>query len=114
MPKIIWFSRHPALPSQITELKRLFGPDCIIQQDPNPFSTADDVVRRFKKSGGNEMVVVAPLSVFDVLCKRGIHPLWAEMQEVPREQAEVVARGKGYKFSKFKRVKRLVMEFEDI
>ena len=41
MEKIIWFSRHEPLKSQITELKRLFGEETEIIQDPKPFSSAE-------------------------------------------------------------------------
>lgn len=112
--KIVWFSRHPALPRQIDELKRLFGEDTKILTDPDPFSTADNIVQRFKDAGGDEMVIVAPLSVIDALCKRGIRPLWADMEVVPKAQAEVVAQGRGYRFTRFRRVKRLALEFEDV
>lgn len=112
--KIVWFSRHPALPRQIDELKRLFGEDAEVVADPAPFSTADDIIRRFKAAGGDEIVVVAPLSVLDALCKRGIKPLWADMEVVPRGQAEVFAQGRGYRFVRFRRVKRLALEFEDV
>lgn len=114
MKKIIWFSRHDILPSQVAELKRLFGDDVQIMRDPNPFSNADEVVERFKMLGADEMVIVAPLSVISALCDRGIKPLHAEMKEVPLEQAEVVAKNRGYQFVRFRRIKRVVLEFEDI
>lgn len=114
MKKIVWFSRHPALPSQVQELKRIFGEDIEIIPDPKPFSNAEDIVRRFRAVSGDEMVVVAPLSVLGRLCDLGIKPLWAEMQEVPPEEAEVVTNGRGYRFVRFRRVKRLALEFEDV
>ncbi len=110
----MWFSRHPALPSQVAELKRLFGGDVEIVSDPEPFSTADDVVRRFKGSGAQEMVIVAPMSVIGAICSRGLRPLWAEMSVVSAKDAEVVAAGRGYRFIRFRRVKRLVLQFEEI
>lgn len=112
--KVMWFSRHPALASQVAELKRIFGGDVEIVTDPEPFSTADDIIRRFRASGAIEMVVVAPLSVIGVICDRGLRPLWAEMEVVSKKDAEVVAAGRGYKFIRFRRVKRLVLEFEEI
>lgn len=112
--RIIWFSRHPALPSQVAELRRVFGEDVELLQDPNPFSSAEEVVRRFRSLGGDDMVVVAPLSVLGRLCDLGLKPLWAEMEQVPPEQAEVIAAGRGYRFIRFRRVKRLVLEFEEV
>jgi len=112
--KVVWFSRHPAIPKQISELKRLFGEDTEITADPKPFSGADDIVRRFRDAGGDEMVVVAPLSVIDTICKRGIKPLWAEMEAVSEDQADVIANGRHFRFVRFRRVKRLVLEFEEV
>lgn len=111
--RIIWFSRHNPLPSQIAELKKIFGDDVEIVQDPEPFSSAEDVVERFLKSGAYEMVIVAPLSVIGKICEYGIKPLWAEMQQVDPSEAEVIVSGRGYKFVRFRRVKRLNLEFED-
>ena len=111
--KIVWFSRHDPLPSQVAELRRLFG-EVEISQDPNPFASAEDIVARFRAIGGDEMVVVAPLSVFGRLCDLGIRPLWAEMERVPIEEAEVVASGRSYRFVRFRRVKRLALEFEEV
>ena len=112
--KVVWFSRHPALSSQIAELKRLFGEDVQIIPDPNPFASAEDILSRFRAKGGDEMVVVAPLSVLGRLCDLGIKPLWADMEQVPPEQAEVIAAGRGYRFIRFRRVKRLVLEFVEV
>lgn len=114
MKKVIWFSRHDPLPSQVKELRRLFGQDVEIIQDPKPFSSAEDIVARFRAAGGDEMVVVAPLSVLGRLVDLGIKPLWAEMEQVPSEQSEVVAAGRSYRFVRFRRVKRLVLEFEEV
>lgn len=112
--KIVWFSRHPALPSQIAELQRLYGADVQIIADPKPFDSAKDILDRFRYIGGDEMVVVAPLSVLGRLCDLGVKPLWADMEQVPPEKAEVVAAGRGYRFIRFRRVKRLTLEFEEV
>lgn len=110
--KIIWFSRHEPLESQIKELERLFGKVEIIR-DPEPFSSAEDVLERYKKMGGYDLVVVAPMSVLGRLCALGVKPLWADMEVVDLKDAEVIAAGRGYRFRKFERVKRLILEFED-
>ena len=112
--KIVWFSRHAILPSQEQELKRLFGEDVKIFRDPNPFSSAEEIMHRFKWVGADEMVVVAPLSVMSRLCDLGLKPLWAEMKTCAPEDAEVEAAGRHYRFIRFRRVKRMVMEFEDV
>lgn len=111
--RVVWFSRHKPLESQIIELKRLFGEDVEIIQDPKPFSNAEEIMKRYKEMNGDDMVVVAPLSVLGKLCQLCIKPLWADMELVNEKDAEVFAGGRGYRFKEFKRVKKLVLEFED-
>jgi hypothetical protein len=80
--KVYWLSRHEPLPSQVAELRRLFGEDVVIEQDPKPFDSVDDILNRFRQSGADELLVVAPLSVIAQLVQRGVKPLWAEMEQV--------------------------------
>jgi hypothetical protein len=112
--RIIWFSRHNPLPKQRQELKRLFGENAEILIDAQPFSTADDVVKRFHDAGADEMVIVAPLSVIDAITKRGIQPLFAEMEVVSCGDYDVVAAGRKYKFVKFVRIKSILVEKEEL
>ena len=112
--KILWLSRHNPLPSQISELKRIFGKDVEVVIDPQPFDNAEDIALRFKNGGYDEMVVVAPLSVIQRLTELGIKPLWAEMKRVSKEEAETEVSGRYYKFIKFKRIKGIKIEFEEL
>ena len=112
--KILWLSRHSILPSQVRELRRLFGDDAIIFQDPRPFDDARDIVKRFREGGYDEIVVVAPLSVIQRLTELGIRPLWAEMKVCDPEEAETTVSGRPYKFVKFKRIKAVKVEFEEL
>ena len=112
--KILWLSRHNPLPSQISELKRIFGKDVEVVIDPQPFDNAEDIALRFKNGGYDEMVVVAPLSVIQRLTELGIKPLWAEMKRVSKEEAETSVSGRYYKFIKFKRIKGIKIEFEEL
>lgn len=95
------------------------GPVCedlIVEQDRRPFSSAEEIVRRYKAAGYDDMVVVAPLSVIARLIDLGIRPLWCEMDQVdPRTGSpDITYRGRGYKFIRFRRVKTVKMEFEEI
>lgn len=112
--KIVWFSRHKPIQKQLNELKRLFGPDVEVIQDPDPFSGADDVVERFKKLGGDEMVIVAPISVIDQITKRGIQPLYAEMVLTEGDDFDVEANGRRFIFDRFTRIKRVIIEKEEL
>jgi len=113
--KIYWMSRHAPLQSQVTELKRLFGDDVVIMQDPQPFSYADDIISRFRLSGADELVIVAPLSVIAQIVQRGIKPLWAEMEQVTNpEEAETEAAGRLYRFVRFRRIVGIQLQFEEV
>lgn len=113
MKRIIWFSRHNPLPKQREELQRIFG-EVEILIDAQPFSNADEVVDRFRAAGGDEMVSVAPLSVIDQLCQRGIQPLFAEMEVVQDGSYDVMAAGRKYRFLKFTRIKDIKILKEDL
>lgn len=113
--KIMWFSRHAPIPKQITELMRIFGDNTKVIIDPKPFSNADDVIERYKKSGSDEMVIVAPMTVINELLKRGIKPLYAEMEQVNSgEEYDVEANGRKYKFLKFTRIVKIDIIKEDL
>ena len=123
--KILWLSRHEPLDSQRRELARLYGPGVQLIEDGRPFSDARDIFQRFQRSGAQEMVVVAPLSVIRELVKLGVQPLWAEMETLQAgdPRAEVTANGSGsgaqrapraYRFSRFRRVVGLDIKFEEV
>ena len=117
--RILWMSRHRPLGSQKTELARLFGSKVWVEQDPRPFSSAEDIVARYRDGAYDDLVVVAPLSVLARLVDLGLRPLWAEMVQVERGEAEVTTpRRNGridyYRFDRFRRVKALRLEFEEL
>jgi len=78
--KIYWLTRYGILPSQIKELRRLFGDDVVVIEDFQPPSDADDVIRRFKESGADELVIAGWPHLIVQIVQQGIKPLWAEMQ----------------------------------
>jgi hypothetical protein len=113
--KVYWLSRHAPLPSQIAELRRLFGEDVVVEQDPRPFDSVDDILNRFRSSGSDELLVVAPLSVIAQLVQRGVKPLWAEMEQVGDPAlAETEAAGRYYRFIRFRRIAGIEIKFEDV
>ncbi len=111
--RILWVSRHEPIPSQLEALKHLYGGDTEVVPDPNPFDGADTIVKRYKDGGYDDMVVVAPLSVLGKLCDMGMNPLYAQMVECEPSDAELYVRRVPYKFERFRRVKRLLLEFFD-
>jgi len=112
--KVYWMSRHAPLPSQIAELRRLFGEEVVIEQDPKPFDSADDILNRFRASGADELVIVAPLSVIAQIVQRGVKPLWAEMEVCSPDEAEVEAAGRHYRFVRFRRIVGIEIKFEEV
>jgi hypothetical protein len=113
MIKILWMSQHKPLPKQIAELRKIFGSTTEVEQDPRPFSSAEEIVKRYKEGGYGDMVVVAPLSVISRLVDLGIKPLWCDMEFLKSaEGADVSFRGRHYKFLGFKRIKMVRLEFE--
>ncbi|KKS93536.1 MAG: hypothetical protein UV70_C0009G0014 [Parcubacteria group bacterium GW2011_GWA2_43_13] len=114
MKKLLWLSRHNPLPKQIAELQRIFG-EVDVRQDVNEFSNAEEIYRRYRSGGYDDIVVVAPLSVIARLIDLGIKPLWAQMDQVSdRKNADVVAKNRFYRFHHFRRIKAVVMEFEEL
>lgn len=112
--KILWLSKHEPLPVQVAELGRLFG-EVELCQDVNPFANAEEVLRRYQEGGYDDLVVVAPLSVIARLCELGLHPLWAQMEQVrSRSEADLSYRGRLYRFDRFRRIKAVELLFEEI
>lgn len=111
--KILWVSRHRPLPVQLAWLRSHFG-GVEVEQDADPFSNAEEIQRRFMGGRYDEMVVVAPLWVIAKLCELGIKPLWAEMQEIQGGETHLEYRGRRYRFIRFRRIKAVTMEFEEV
>lgn len=115
MKKVLWVSRHQPHPRQIEALRNMYGDDVVVKEDPRPFDNATTIADRFRRGGFDDMVIVAPLSVIQVLCKEGIRMLWSESVEEsnPRKIDFYGARRKGFRFVRFRRIRRVAIEFED-
>ncbi len=113
--RILWVSRHNPHPRQIEALREMHGSDAVVEQESRPFDDARQVARRFREGRFDDMVIVAPLSVIQVLCGEGIRMLWSEAVE-ENDPARIEFRGarnQGYRFVRFRRIKRVAIEFED-
>jgi hypothetical protein len=113
--KIMWMSQHVPTKRQLTTLEALF-PSYELIIDARAFDSADDIIARYRASSAEEIVVVAPLTVIRELVRRGIHPIWAEMRQIPCQSHDVEVRTKRrcYKFVRFKRVNGLEFKTSDI
>lgn len=111
---IVWMSQHSPLPSQKAALQSLF-PSHTLLVEARPFDGIDDIIDRFHLANGDEMVVVAPLTVVRELVRRGIHPIYAEMKKVACKGIHEVKIGKRcFQFIRFQRVRDVKLELEDI
>lgn len=106
--RVIWFSRHNPLPSQVSELRRVFGNDTEVIIERRPFYDAWQVSQMFTAVCGDEMVIVAPIQVLHDLVVLCYKPIVCIME------ADGKTRGgtRSYEFKGFKRIKTLSMETE--
>src|SRR5271155_3726810 len=115
MKKILWVSRHTPHRRQIETLRNTYGGDTVVEQESKPFYDARQIVKRFREGKYDEMVIGAPLSVIAVICTEDINPLYPEAVE-ENDPAKIElrgARGQGFRFVRFRRIKRVAIEFED-
>lgn len=121
MVKIGWFSRHPFIPAQLDELKRLFGDDVQVRRYRGSLRTggykdADEIINICLREGIRYAVVVLPLSMIDQLKKQiearnlDITLVRAEMEELqqPNEKFNpyncVNVNGRLFKFVEFREI----------
>jgi len=113
--RIAWVSRHEMNGVQMGALRRMFGHDVQVVPDARPYDNAETIVRRIKERGFDDCIVVAPYSVLARMADLGLQPLWAEADQVyDPTKADWSVKDRMYRFKGFKRVKRLVLELEDL
>ena len=113
--RILWMSRHQPHRRQIETLRDIYGGDTVVEQEARPFDDARQVAKRYREGNYDDMVIVAPLSVIAVLCNEGFKMLWSEATE-ENDSSKIEfrgARGQGFRFVRFRRIKRVALEFED-
>lgn len=98
--RILWLSRHEIQTETKAEIRRLYGETEIrkVVHQGN-WMDARKISQLLKDEQAGDVVLVAPLSVFDALCKQGIKPI-----QVKLSQGHQTLR----------RVKRLRKEFEEL
>ena len=111
---IVWFSRHTILAAQEAGLREIFGEEVRIIIDVAPFDNAQNVVERYNNWGAQEMVIVAPLSVIQRLCEKGIRPIRPVMDcmgSFPSggfiRETDVLEKGRHYRFRGFERIREI-------
>lgn len=113
--RVYWCSKHDPTPTQKRALSA-----CEVVKDPRPFSNAEQIIKRFKESRCDDIIVVAPLSVIRKMVELGIRPVWSEMEETDPEHGEVYIsshgngpNGRWMRHKCFLRIKNVSIEFED-
>ena len=115
MKRVLWVSQHPMHGVQMGALRRMYGADVKVTADNRPFDSAKVIVRRVREGGYDDVIVVAPYSVLDRMCKLGLRPLWAEAEIVQhKSQSDWSVRNRHYRFAGFKRVQELRLVLEDL
>ena len=113
--KVLWLSEHRPCQAQVDGLAQIFGSDVEVCKDVNAFKNAQEILRRFQKGGYDDLVVVAPVSVIDHLCRLGLRPLYSETKEVrDRSRADFIYHGRTYQFIRYRRVGGIRWEWVDI
>lgn len=116
MPKkVLWVSQHTMQGVQMGALRRMYGSDVRVDEDTRPFDNAQTIIKRFRDGGYDDVIVVAPYSVLDHMCKLGLKPLWALAEQVfDAKQADWSVKGRHYRFLGFSRVQELKLVLEDL
>lgn len=113
--KILWVShRHPH-PREIDALREMYGGNVVVERETRPFDDARQIAQRFREGRYDDMVIVAQPFVIAVLCYEGIRMLWSASVE-ENEESRIDfrgARGQGFRFVRFRRIKRIAVEFEN-
>jgi hypothetical protein len=113
--KILWFSKTPLTPKQINALKEKYGQNTKIDYQGDTFGDAKKTAARFFQEGYTEMVAVVPLSVLSILAEQGV-PLVYSQAVAENDPSKIEfrgARGQGFRFSRFREVARVGLEFEE-
>jgi hypothetical protein len=76
--RVLRVTRHSPTGAELRAINNVF-PNAQIFEAPQPFRSGREIVERKDKIGAEEILVVAPYSVYDQLLKAGIQPLYAQI-----------------------------------
>ncbi len=109
--RILWVARHPPIPKQLQELRRVFG-EIELHIWDKPVKNADHLHQLKQQHQADEMVLVLPLwIIYHYIKKYRDQPIWAQMQEVPPTQPyDISAGGRFYRFIEFRRIIDIKLE----
>ncbi len=131
MVKVAWVSKHPILPAQERELRRIFGENVEIEHISKVFRDAEEVYRELRDRGVRAAVIILPLSmVMRLLRHTDIVWVWCEMDTIhncegyscphydPRRDTFIQSRnGESFRHVRFRgffRIKSIVVDLEPL
>jgi hypothetical protein len=79
---ILWVSKDPPLPIQISSLRRIYGQHASYEWAD--IRSATDIAREFRREQYADLVCVVPGAVLDHICRQDLRPLRPQMTTVPR------------------------------
>ncbi|MCB9809260.1 hypothetical protein H6776_02565 [Candidatus Nomurabacteria bacterium] len=85
--RIMWYSAHQPHRLEITELKKIFGVDVVIDihgsgHTKRNYLSAKSIVQTFKDGNYDEILMIAPLSVIQAVLDLGVQPLKARVEQL--------------------------------
>lgn len=112
--KIAWYGPGAPTPRQLARLGELFGDDVAVELRGQIRNAADGAAD-YRRSGCDDLVVIAPLAVLDHLLREGLKPLWsdAEVVEASHPEREWEVKGRPFRFLGFKRLTALELKTEE-
>lgn len=116
--RILWISRHPPLPRQVEELKRIFGEFELVQY-AGFVKDADHVVELMKLYHADEVVTIIPMTIiYHLVNEKRVYPVFPKMERLPNDSLEYdyvdPGSGRKYRFVKFVRIRGFEIVEEDL
>jgi len=87
--RVLALLRHDMPREEEDAVRRLY-PSAAIVKDPRPFRGVQEISDRLVSANADDLLLVAPLSIFGELCRQGIRPLRGVMQGDRFERLERV------------------------
>lgn len=116
--RILWISRHPPLPKQLEELRRVFGEFELIQY-AGFVKDAKHVVELMRMYRADEVVTIIPLTmIYHLVNEEKVYPIFPKMESLPNDSADYdyvdPGSGRKYRFAKFVRIRGFEIDEEDL
>lgn len=111
---VIWISQSNPSVMQIEDLQRMYGliKVSLEVRPTDPEMLLEQVDRIAAKEDVVDVVVMAPYSILDYLCRHGLRPLHPVAEKAHGNKAEWYDAGQGYRHVEFRRAMRVELILE--